>query len=176
MLPPTTTESISNLTYPIEQNPLPSPSIDPSTILHSESETLILDPPIINLSNEYYPLVNDFLQDLSIEMNDKISVDIILEIEESLAQRIYDCIVEQDDENENDTKSYSTITNDSSALSAPPPPPPPAPIVNNNNNIISNESNDLPPSPISTTTREIVDHQEKCNMQISLSLFNNKFI
>jgi hypothetical protein len=90
-------------------------------------------------------------------MNDKPSVDILLEIEESLAQRIYDCIVEHDDDNENDTKSYSTTTNDSSALSAPPPVPV--------NNIISNESNDLPPSPISTTTRESIDNREKCKMK-----------
>jgi len=100
--------------------------------------------------------MNDFLQEISIEMTDKASVDILLEIEESLAQRIYDCIVEQDDENENDTKSYSTTTNDSSALLAPAPPI---------NNIISNESNDLPPSPISTTTREAIDNQEKCNIK-----------
>jgi hypothetical protein len=162
-------ESISNLTYPIEQNPLPSPSIEPSIILNTESETLILDPPIINLPNEYYPLMNDFLQEISIEMNDKTSVDIFLEIEESLAQRIYDCIVEQDDDYENDTKSYSTTTNDSSALSVPPPQPPV-------NNIISNESNDLPPSPICTTTREVINNQEKCNMKIILLIFNKKFI
>jgi hypothetical protein len=118
---------------------------------------------MINLSNEHYPLINDFLQEISIEMNDKLSIDILLEIEESLAQRIYDCIVEQDDENENDTKSYSTTTNDSSALSVPPPPIPV-------NNIISNESNDLPPSPISTTTREAIDNHEKCNMKYSIDI------
>jgi hypothetical protein len=111
--------------------------------------------------------MNDFLQEISIEMTDKASVDILLEIEESLAQRIYDCIVEQDDEYENDTKSYSTTTNDSSVLSVPPPPP-------SINNIISNESNDLPPSPTCTTTREIIDNQEKCNMKIILLIFDKK--
>jgi len=137
--------------------------IEPSITINTESETLILDPPIINLSNEHYPFINDFLQEISIEMNDKLSIDILLEIEESLAQRIYDCIVEQDDENENDTKSYSTTTNDSSALSAAPP-------LITVNNIISNESNDLPPSPISTTTREAIDNQEKCNIKYSINI------
>ncbi len=151
-------ESISNLTYPVEQNPLPSPSIEPSSILNTESETFILDPPIINLSNEYYPIINDFLQEISIEMNDKPSVDILLEIEESLAQRIYDCIVEHDhddNDNEHDTISYSTTTNDSSALSAPPPM----------NNINSVESNDLPPSPINTATKDPTNNREKCNLK-----------
>ncbi|CAF2885686.1 unnamed protein product [Rotaria sp. Silwood2] len=158
MLPPvvdksTRPESISNLKYPIEQNSLPSPSIEPAPTINTIAETtLLLDPPIINLSNEYWPIINDLLQEISIEMSDKPSVDIVLEIEESLAQRIYNCIVEQDDENENDTKSYSTTTNDSSALSAAQPPL---------NNIISHESNDLPSSPISTTTREPMNNREK---------------
>jgi hypothetical protein len=175
MLPPVTNEStrqgnletISNLTYPIEQNPLPSPSIVPSTTINTETELLVIDPPTINLSNEYWPLINDLLQEISIEMNDKPNVDILFEIEESLAQRIYDCIVEQDDEieNENDTKSYSTTTNDSSALSAVPPPPPPL------NNIISHESNDLPASPINTTAREPIDNREKCKLNFYLNTF-----
>jgi hypothetical protein len=101
---------------------------------------------------------------MSIEMNDKASVDILLEIEESLAQRIYDCIVEHDDEN--DTQSYSTTTNDSSALSAAPPL----------NNIVSHQSNDLPPSPISTTTREPINNREKCKNKIPYSIFENKLI
>lgn len=93
-------------------------------------------------------------------MNDKPSVDLLLEIEESLAQRIYDCIIEQDDdENGNDTISYSTATNDSSAISAAPPPPPPLPL-NNSNSI---ESNNLPPSPIKATAKDLVDSREKCN-------------
>jgi hypothetical protein len=161
MLPPATnvstrrdnSEIISNLTYPIEQNPLPSPSIEPSTTINPESELLRLDPPIENLSNEYWPLINDLLQEISIEMNDKPSADILLEIEESLAQRIYDCIVEHDDENENDTKSYSTTTNDSPALSTVPPPL---------NNIVLHVPNDLPSSPINTTAREPIDNREKC--------------
>ncbi len=148
-------ESISTLTHSIEPNPHPSPSVEPTTTINSESETLILDPPTITLSNEYYPIINDFLQELSVELNDKPSVDILLEIEESLAQRIYDCIVEQDDDHENDTKSYSTTTNDSLALSVPPAP---------ENNINSNEPNNLPPSPISTTAREPFDNREKCNL------------
>jgi hypothetical protein len=103
---------------------------------------------------------------MSIEMNDKASVDILLEIEESLAQRIYDCIVEHDDQHEHDTQSYSTTTNDSSALSAAPPL----------NNIVSHESNDLPPSPISTTTREPINNREKCKNKIQYSIFDNKLI
>ena len=87
------------------------------------------------------------------EMSDNIDVDILLEIEESLAQRIYDCIVEQDDEFEYDTKSYSTTTNDSSALSAPPPPPSSSQQLKSNN-LVSHESNDMPPSPICTIARE----------------------
>ncbi|CAF4597908.1 unnamed protein product [Rotaria sp. Silwood1] len=158
MLPPITEkstrpESISNVTYQIEQNSLPSPSIEPVSAMNIETETtLLLDPPTINLSNEYWPIINDLLQEISIEMSDKPSVDIVLEIEESLAQRIYDCIVEQEDENEHDTKSYSTTTNDSSALSAAQPPL---------NNVISHESNDLPASPINTTTREPINNREK---------------
>ncbi|CAF4385487.1 unnamed protein product, partial [Adineta steineri] len=99
-------------------------------------------------------------------MNDKPNVDMLLEIEESLAQRIYDCIVEQDDdEHENDTQSYSTPTNNSSILSVPQPPPP-------LNNRISQESNILPPSPISTTTKD----REKYFQPIReppISSFNN---
>ena len=174
MLPPVTNESIrkgnletiSNLTYPTEQNPLLSPSIAPSTTINTETESLVIDPPTINLSDEYWPLINDLLQEISIEMNDKLNVDILLEIEESLAQRIYNCIVEQDDEieNENDTKSYSTTTNDSSALSTVAPPPPPL------NNIISHESNDLPVSPINTTVREPIDNREKCKLNLYLTI------
>ncbi|CAF0788572.1 unnamed protein product [Rotaria sordida] len=158
MLPPTIdkstrSESISNLIYPIEQNSLPSPSIELTSTINTETDTtLLLDPPTINLSDEYWPIINDLLQEISIEMSDKSSVDIHLEIEESLAQRIYECIVEQDDENENDTKSYSTTTNDSSALSTAQPPL---------NNVISHESNDLPSSPISTTTRDPINNREK---------------
>jgi hypothetical protein len=115
----------------------------------------------MDLSNEYYPIINDFLQEISIEMNDRPSVDMLLEIEESLAQRIYDCIIEHDhndddnDDIEHDTISYSTTTNDSSV---------PAPINNTN----SVESNDLPPSPITTTTKDPTDNREKCNLKIFL--------
>ena len=155
MLPPTITDSFRQNSLPspsIEQPPPPPPT---TTTSHIESETLVLDPPITNLSNEYYPLINDFLQELSIEMTVKPSVDILLEIEESLAQRIYDCIVEQDDENETETdgQSHSTVTNDSSVAPAVPI---------SANNITSNE---LPPSPISTTIDEPMDNQEKCNQK-----------
>lgn len=154
-------ETLSHLTYPIESHPSPSPSI-----INPESETLILDTPLPNLSNEYYPIINNFLQELSMEMNAKPSVDMLLEIEESLAQRIYDCIIEQTDEDqmEHDTISYSTTTNDSSALSAPPPPPPPLP-VNKTNSL---ESNDLPPSPINPVAKDSMDHREKCNENIPI--------
>ena len=97
------------------------------------------------------------------EMNAKPSVDMLLEIEESLAQRIYDCIIEQTDEDqmEHDTISYSTTTNDSSAISAPPPPLP----MNKN---ISLESNDLPPSPINPAAKVPMDNREKCNTKIPI--------
>jgi hypothetical protein len=98
---------------------------------------------------------------MSFEMSDKTSVDILLEIEGSLAQRIYDCVIEQDDDIENDTKSYSTTTADSSALSAPPPL----------NNITTHEPNDLPPSPISTTTKEPIDNREKCKGNFCLDIY-----
>ncbi|CAF3486635.1 unnamed protein product [Adineta steineri] len=169
ILPPTIDESIrqgesvTNFTYPVEQNRLSSPSIT----INTESEIILHDNPSINISNEYWPLINDFLHEISIEMNDKPNVDMLLEIEESLAQRIYDCIVEQDDdEHENDTQSYSTPTNNSSILSVPQPPPPPL------NNRISQESNILPPSPISTTTKD----REKYFQPIReppISSFNN---
>lgn len=152
------TETISHFTYPIESNPTPSPSI-----VNPESETFILDIPLTNLSNEYYPMINDFLHEMSMEMNDKPSVDILLEIEESLAQRIYDCIIEQNDEDEiaTDTISYSTATNDSLAISAPHPPLP----TNKTNSI---ESNDLPPSPIHATTKDSTNDREKCNEKKTL--------
>ncbi|CAF4896692.1 unnamed protein product, partial [Rotaria socialis] len=56
--------------------------------------------------------------------------------------------IEQDDEFEYDTKSYSTTTNDSSALSAPPSQQP------KSNNFVSHESNNIPASPICTTARK----------------------
>ena len=147
----------------MESNPAPSPSIVPSSIVNPESETLILDIPLTSLSNEYYPMINDFLQEMSMEMNDKPSVDILLEIEESLAQRIYDCIIEQNDEDEieHDTISYSTTTNDSSAVSGPPPPLP----MKKTNSI---ESNDLSPSPINATTKDPSENREKCNRNRSV--------
>ncbi|UJR30492.1 hypothetical protein I4U23_018024 [Adineta vaga] len=142
-------ESISNKIYPIESSSLMEPT---TTIDNNESEMILFDNPTINISNEHWPLINDFLQEISIEMTDKPSVDILLEIEESLAQRIYDCIVErEDDETENDIQSYSTLTNDSSAVSAPAP----------TNNLNSHESTDLPPSPINTNTHKAIDNRDK---------------
>ena len=86
-------------------------------------------------------------------MNDKPNLDMLLEIEESLAQRIYDCIVEHNDENENDAKSYSAAINDSSPLS-----PTQLPL----NNIVSHESDDMPSSSISTNKGSSIDNREKC--------------
>jgi hypothetical protein len=88
-------------------------------------------------------------------MSDKPSVDILSEIEETLVQRIYDCIIEHnddDDDTEQDTISYSTTTND---LSVPAP-------TNNTNSV---ESNVLPPSPINTTTKDPIDNREKCKLK-----------
>ncbi|CAF3308624.1 unnamed protein product [Rotaria socialis] len=154
MLPPITDKpiepkSVPNLLHPIEQNLSSSPSIEPVTPINTETDTLfLLDSPTANLPNEYWPMINDYLEELSVEMSDNIDDDILVEIEESLAQRIYDCIIEQDDEFEYDTKSYSTTTNDSSALSAPPSQQP------KSNNFVSHESNNIPASPICTTARK----------------------
>lgn len=54
-------------------------------------------------------------------------------------------------------KSYLTRINDSSNLSAAQPPI---------NNVISHESNDLPTSPIHTTTREPINNWEKCKVYL----------
>ncbi|CAF0834916.1 unnamed protein product [Adineta ricciae] len=150
MLPSTTTDSPRQISISNRMNPFESTSsVEPLMITNNtESESFPFDNPPISISDEQWPLISDLLQELSTEMTDKPNVDILLEIEESLAQRIYDCIVEQEDnDNENDTQSYSTLTNDSSALSAPAP-------VNNPNN--------LPSSPINTiTTREPIDNKDK---------------
>lgn len=148
-------ESESNFSFPTEQNLPPSPSTEPGLTTNTNIDTtFFLDPPITNLPDEYYPLINEHLQELSIEMSDKIHADILLEIQESLAQRIYDCIIEQDDESENDIQSYSTATNDSSILSVVP--------QTQSNNMTYAESNDIPPSPVSTIAAKPVDYRDKC--------------
>lgn len=81
-------------------------------------------------------------------------MDILLEIEGSLAQRIYDCVVEREDDNEQDTNSFSTTTADSSAASVPVAP--------------MNKSIDLPSSPMKTTVKEPIVNREKCKTTFSL--------
>jgi predicted AAA+ superfamily ATPase len=67
-----------------------------------------------NLSNEYLMLIDSLVEELSFELTDKPSIDMLLEIEGSLAQRIYDCVVEQTDQT---THSYSRTTADESSVS-----------------------------------------------------------
>ena len=143
--PPVTTES----------NVVPMLPID---TIHPASAALATDAIIDDLPDDHYAFINDLLQSLSTDMNDPPSDELLLEIESSLAQRIYDCVVEQEDDdddgNEIETKSHSTTTGPSSALSVQ------APALNH----------PVPPSPLSTNVQESAGHREKCTRTaVSLS-------
>ena len=123
----------------------------PIDSIHPVSEALATDAIVDDLPDDHYAFIDDLLHSLSTDMNDPPSDELLLEIEGSLAQRIYDCVVEQDaddvdDENEIETKSHSTTTGASSALSAQAPP----------------LNHPVPPSPISTDVQEPTGHREKC--------------
>ncbi|CAF4693849.1 unnamed protein product, partial [Rotaria magnacalcarata] len=78
---------VPNLLHPIAQNLPSSPSIEPVTPINTETDTLfLLDSPTANLPNECWPMINDYLEELSVEMSNNIDDDILVEIEESLAQ------------------------------------------------------------------------------------------
>ena len=148
-------ESISTSTYPVEEIPRPPPPAPVSAPVDATA-SLLIEPVPRSLSNDQYSFLNHFLQELSLELTDEPSADILLEIEGSLAQRIYDCVVEREDDNEQDTNSFSTTTADSSTASVPVAP--------------VNKSIDLPSSPIKTTVKEPTVNREKCKLTFALPL------
>ena len=99
-------ESISIQNHPKEDDP-------------HEKGLFFNDVTIPNLSDDQYALVNEFLDELSIELAERPSIDILIEIEGSLAQRIYECVVENEEDNEQEVDSYTTTTLESSIRSVP---------------------------------------------------------
>lgn len=100
---------------PMEEETLPQLS---STI-QIEPTTFFIDSNPPELSDEHYAILNDLLNEFSIELTDKFSVDILFELEGSLAQRIYNFVVENDEETDEETNSFSTTTAESSTSVVP---------------------------------------------------------
>jgi hypothetical protein len=115
--PPAAPFRIRTPTPPVPMEEETSPQL--SSTIQIEPTTFFIDPNPPELSDEHYAILNDLLNEFSIELTDKLSVDILFELEGSLAQRIYNCVVENDEENDEETNSFSTTTAESSASVVP---------------------------------------------------------